>query len=82
MRRVIKLLAQENPIIDLIARVPVSFLDKYKLPANSTISPGPDMMRIYDDLKNNFECDLRPAGAAYNALRACQVFVKIMLVCH
>lgn len=73
MRKVIKLLAQENPIIDLVTRVPISYLNKYNLPVNSTVLPTPEIMHIYEELTNNFKCDLRPAGSAFNALRACQV---------
>lgn len=74
MRKTIKLLAQENPIVDLITRVPVSYLHKYNLPLNSTVCLKPEMLHIYDELAKNFNCDIRPAGSAFNALRACQVF--------
>jgi hypothetical protein len=82
MRRVIKLLAQENPIVDLVTRVPTSYLHKYKLPVNSTVSPTPELMHIYEELTNTFQCDLRPAGSAFNVLRACQVTLILNVVCH
>lgn len=77
----IKLLAQENPIMDLIATVTPSFLHKYDLPSNATVLPTPRLMPIYQDLLQNFECQLRPAGSAFNTLRACQVAFGFTLAC-
>jgi len=80
MHRAIKLLAQENPIVDLVTRVPISYLNKYNLPVNSTVSPTPEIMHIYEELTKIFKCDLRPAGSAFNALRACQVSLLFSVV--
>lgn len=73
MQRAIKLLAQENPMIDVVANVSQSFLKKYDLPPNATVIPTPKLMPIYEDLLKNFQCEFRPAGSAFNTLRACQV---------
>jgi len=76
MKHSIKLLAQENPLMDLIANVTKSFLLKYNLPFNATVIATPHLMPIYQDLLQNFNCTLRPAGSAFNTLRACQVTLE------
>lgn len=73
MKRSIKLLSQGNPIIDIVAQVSTNFLKKYDLPSNATVLPTPSLMPIFDDLINNFDCTFRPAGSAFNTMRACQV---------
>ena len=79
MRRTIKLLAQEHPIIDIIAEVPSSLLKKYNLPSNATVSPTPALASIYKELVANFPYKVMAAGSALNALRACQVFNNSLL---
>jgi len=78
MKRAFKLLTQEHPLIDIIAQVEPSFLQKYGLPLNATISPTPIHMPIYKDIIKNLKHDFRPAGSALNTLRACQVFFLII----
>ncbi len=74
MRNAIKLLAQEHPIVDLIAEVPSSFLQRYGLPANSTVHPTPKLMPIYSEIMTRFpQRSVRAAGSAMNSLRATQV---------
>ena len=80
MLRPIKLLAQENPIIDLVVKVQPSFLQKYNLPSNATVSPTPSLMPIYNELLQHPCCEFRPAGSAFNTLRACQVWISHIFV--
>jgi hypothetical protein len=73
MQKTIKLLVQEHPIMDVVAKVSQSFLKKYDLPVNATVDFTPRLTPIYEEITKKFKCDYRPAGSAFNTLRACQV---------
>jgi len=73
MRKAIKLLVQEHPIMDVVAKVSQSFLKKYDLPVNATVNLTPRLIPIYEEITKKFKCDYKPAGSAFNTLRVCQV---------
>lgn len=66
------LLGIGNPLLDISADVPQSFLDKYGVKTNDAILAEPKHLAIYDDLKDNFKIAYTAGGATQNTIRIAQ----------
>jgi len=62
-----------NPLLDISAETPESFLDKYSLDADSQILADPEKHKdLYSDMIKSFQVDYLPGGATKNTIRAFQ----------
>ena len=61
-----------NPLLDISADVPQSFLDQYGVKVNDAILAEPKHLPIYDDLKQNFKVAYTAGGATQNTVRIAQ----------
>ena len=63
-----------NPLLDIMAHVDDSFLEKYKLKPNDAILAEDHHIPMYQDLINNFTVEYVAGGATQNVLRVVQVW--------
>jgi len=62
-----------NPLLDISAETPETFLTQYKLDADAQILADPETHKdLYTDLVDKFEVDYLPGGATQNTIRAFQ----------
>ena len=66
------LLGIGNPLLDISADVPQSFLDKYGVKVGDALLADPKHLPIYDDLKANFKVAYTAGGATQNTVRIAQ----------
>ena len=66
------LLGIGNPLLDISADVPQSFLDKYGVKVNDALLADPKHLPIYDDLRDNFKVSYTAGGATQNTVRIAQ----------
>lgn len=61
-----------NPLLDISANVPKSFLDKYELRLNDAILASEKHLPIYKELINSYNVEYIAGGATQNSIRICQ----------
>ncbi|KAK4190387.1 putative adenosine kinase [Podospora australis] len=71
-----RLLALENPLLDIQAFGDEALLKKYDLKANDAILAEEKHQSIYEDLLNNFDAKLIAGGAAQNTARGAQYILE------
>ncbi|EPT25194.1 kinase, pfkB family protein [Toxoplasma gondii ME49] len=64
-----------NPILDLVAEVPSSFLDEFFLKRGDATLATPEQMRIYSTL-DQFNPTSLPGGSALNSVRVVQKLLR------
>ena len=68
-----KLFAIGDPLLDVIAEVDRSFLEKYLLGSDAEILSGKQQTGLYDDLLRSYHVDYVPGGSEQNCMRMVQV---------
>jgi len=63
-----------NPLLDISAQVPTSFLDKYGLKQSNAILAGPEHQALYAELVKDYPVDYVPGGSALNTIRVAAWF--------
>jgi adenosine kinase len=62
-----------NPILDILATVPDSFLTKHRIePGRASIATGPQHASICKDLLDNYKVSYIAGGSGQNTARVCQ----------
>lgn len=61
-----------NPLLDISAEVPQSFLDKYDVKLNNAILAEEKHVPIYDDMCSKFKTQFIAGGATQNSIRVAQ----------
>ena len=61
-----------NPLLDISANVPQSFLDKYDLKVDAAILAEEKHMPLYQDIIDNFDVQYIAGGATQNSCRVAQ----------
>ena len=70
------LLGIGNPLLDLIAEVPTSLLDKYGLEANNAILAESRHRQLYTELRDQFRVQFVAGGATQNSIRVAQWMLR------
>lgn len=71
-----KVLGIGNPLLDILAEVPDSMLEKYKLEKNNAILAAEEHIPMYEELVKNYKVGYVAGGATQNSIRACQWMLK------
>eukprot|EP00164_Ancoracysta_twista_P003653 GFYU01004892.1.p2 GENE.GFYU01004892.1~~GFYU01004892.1.p2 ORF type:complete len:359 (-),score=124.82 GFYU01004892.1:102-1121(-) len=66
------LLGMGNPLLDISANVPASFLEKYDVKPNNAILAEEKHVPIYEDMCKQFDVEYIAGGATLNAIRVAQ----------
>uniref|UniRef100_A0A0G4GE51 Adenosine kinase n=1 Tax=Chromera velia CCMP2878 TaxID=1169474 RepID=A0A0G4GE51_9ALVE len=66
-----KIVGMCNPLLDICADVPTSFLEKYGLQANNAILAEEKHVPLYEDMKSSFPVEYIAGGAGQNSMRVC-----------
>ncbi len=66
----------ENPLLDMCAQVPETFLGKYELKLNNAILAEPKHLPIYEEIVKGYEVDYVAGGATQNSIRVAQWFLQ------
>jgi adenosine kinase len=61
-----------NPLLDISAEVPLSFLEKYGLKPGNAILAEAKHLPLYEELIANYKVEYIAGGAGQNSARACQ----------
>lgn len=69
------LLGMGNPLLDILATVDTSFLEKYNLKPNNAILADESHKALIPDMVKNFQVDYIAGGSVQNTLRIAQVRV-------
>ncbi|KAF8822089.1 kinase, pfkB family protein [Cardiosporidium cionae] len=60
-----------NPLLDILASVPNSFIAKYKLELNNMYLAEKHHMPLYREMQNEYDVLYVPGGATQNSIRIC-----------
>eukprot|EP01028_Stygiella_incarcerata_P013554 TRINITY_DN82771_c0_g1_i1.p1 TRINITY_DN82771_c0_g1~~TRINITY_DN82771_c0_g1_i1.p1 ORF type:complete len:343 (-),score=93.03 TRINITY_DN82771_c0_g1_i1:98-1126(-) len=66
-----------NPLLDISAVVPESFLTKYGLKPGNAILASEAHLPIYEELVNSFSPEYVAGGATQNSIRVCQWMMQV-----
>jgi adenosine kinase len=61
-----------NPLLDISAECPMTFIEKYELQLNNAILAEQKHMALYDELVTSFDVQYIAGGATQNSIRVAQ----------
>lgn len=65
-----------NPLLDISAEVPMTFLEKYGVERGNAILAGPEHAPLYAELQKDFPVQYIAGGAGQNSIRVAQWMVQ------
>lgn len=71
------LLGFGNPLLDMVATVPATFIEKYKFEMNSACLANESQQAVYGDMAKQFEIEWVAGGATQNSIRLAQWMLQM-----
>lgn len=71
-----QLYAIGNPLLDMIATVPTTFLEEFSLQRGDAVLASPKQMSLYKILETDYRVSFLPGGSALNTARITQALSR------